>query len=234
MAAVVGPVGVDHAQLGDGGITVLSVTEVCLTELDVAQIHGKTVFIDKLLQLLFRELGEAVQCLDGGGNGVVGVQRLRLLHGCLTALHRIDEVRFQTVELCVGEIAGDDEYLCGADTAAFALQQDLDALFAAVCTLVKLSRQIFGGEHALTRLQCRQLSVDVVYSRLREYRGDGTLECFFRQMICVIAVEDPDVRHIQTKGGLQVAEHSTCFYGELCFLLNINTRNGHGKTPFLS
>ena len=87
------------------------------------------------------------------------------------ALHRIDEVRFQTVELCVGEVAGDDEYLCGADTAAFALQQDLDALFAAVCTLVKLSRQIFGGEHALTRLQCRQLGVDVVYSRLREYRG---------------------------------------------------------------
>ena len=40
VAAVVGPVGVDQADLGDGGVAVLGL-EVVLAELDVGVVHGQ-------------------------------------------------------------------------------------------------------------------------------------------------------------------------------------------------
>ena len=39
MTAVIGPVGIDHLDLGDGGVTLLG-AEVLLAELDIPQIHS--------------------------------------------------------------------------------------------------------------------------------------------------------------------------------------------------
>ena len=44
VAAVVGPVGVDHADLGDGGIAVLAF-EVVLAEDDVGMVHGQALVL---------------------------------------------------------------------------------------------------------------------------------------------------------------------------------------------
>ena len=59
MAAVIRPVSIDHLDLGDRGIPVLFL-KVALAEQDVVDIHGQTVFADKLLQLFFCKRAEAV------------------------------------------------------------------------------------------------------------------------------------------------------------------------------
>ena len=42
VAAVVGPVGIDHANLGDGRVALFGVAEVGLQELEVVKVHRKT------------------------------------------------------------------------------------------------------------------------------------------------------------------------------------------------
>ena len=75
VAAVVGPVGVDHADLGDGGVAVL-IAEVLLAEGDVCLVHGKAAIGDKGGKAGLVELAEAVEHLDGLGLGSLHVQRL--------------------------------------------------------------------------------------------------------------------------------------------------------------
>ena len=53
VAAVVGPVGVDHADLGDGGVAVLAL-EVVLAELDVGMVHGQALLVAEGFQALRR------------------------------------------------------------------------------------------------------------------------------------------------------------------------------------
>ena len=231
VAAVVRPVGVDHAHFGDGGVTVFGVPEILLAELDIAQIHCQTVVGDELFQLVLRQTDKAGEGLYGSRDGIVGIQGLRQFRRCLPALYRVDKVFLQTVELSVRETAGDNIDVCGADTAALALEQDLDTLFTAVGTLVELTRQILCGEHPLTLFQCRQFCVGVVYSRLGKYGGDSTLESLCRQMVCVIAVENADVADIQTERRLHIAQNRACLNGEFRLFLHINTKNGHGKSP---
>ena len=68
VAAVVGPVGVDHLDLGDGGVPLLG-AEILLAELDVAQIHGEALLVDELFQALFLQLVEALQHPRRWGRG---------------------------------------------------------------------------------------------------------------------------------------------------------------------
>ena len=70
---MIGPVGVDHLDLGDGGVAVLR-AEVLLAELDIAQIHGQALFVDELLQALFVQLVEALQRGHSGGHGILHLQ----------------------------------------------------------------------------------------------------------------------------------------------------------------
>ena len=64
VAAVVGPVGVDHANLGDGGVAVL-LAEVLLAKGDVRLVHGKAALGDDRGETRFVKLAEAVEHLDG-------------------------------------------------------------------------------------------------------------------------------------------------------------------------
>ena len=64
VAAVVGPVRVDHADLGDGGVAIL-IAEVLLAEGDVRLVHGKTALGNKGGKACLIELAEAVEHFDG-------------------------------------------------------------------------------------------------------------------------------------------------------------------------
>ena len=231
VAAVVRPVGIDHANLGNGGVAVFGIAEVFLAELNVAEIHCQTVVSDELFQFVLRQGDEAGKGFNCCRNGIVGVQCFRQFRRSFAAFHRIDEILFQAVEFCIGQVAGNDVDICCADTAAFALEQDLDTLLAAVGTLVELSRQVLGRECPLPFFQSRQFCVGVIHRRFRKYGGNGTLESFCRQMICIIAVENANVGDIQTECGLHVAQNRAGFYREFRLFLHINTKNRHGKSP---
>ena len=66
---MVGPVGVDHADLGDGGVAVL-IAEVLLAEGDVRLVHSKTAIGDEDGKAGLIELAEASSTSTGWGSGV--------------------------------------------------------------------------------------------------------------------------------------------------------------------
>ena len=73
VAAVVGPVGVDHADLGDGGVAVL-IAEVLLAKRDVRLVHGQAALGDEGRQARLVKLAEAVDHLDRLGVGVAAAR----------------------------------------------------------------------------------------------------------------------------------------------------------------
>ena len=75
VAAVVGPIGVDYADLGDGGVAIF-IAEVLLAEGNVRLVHGKTALGDKGGKAGLVELAEAVKHLDRRRLGGLHVQRL--------------------------------------------------------------------------------------------------------------------------------------------------------------
>ena len=64
VAAMVGPVRVDHADLGDGGVAIL-IAEVLLAEGDVRLVHGKTALGNKGGKAGLIELAEASSTSTG-------------------------------------------------------------------------------------------------------------------------------------------------------------------------
>ena len=147
VAAVVGPVGVDHADLGDRGHALLA-RKVLLAEGDVSEVHRQAERVDHGLQLGLVELEEAVKDLDVGGLGVALAQGLALLEGGLARLHGVDHVVLDGGERLVAAGALDHVELGAAHRGALALGDELHALGGGVGALVKLAGQRLHGEHA--------------------------------------------------------------------------------------
>ena len=166
MAAVIGPVGVDHLDLGDGGVAVLR-AEILLAELDIAKIHGKAVVRNELFQLLFVQLVEALQNLDRGGHGVLHFQGLLGVQRSLAGLHRVDDVFLDLGYLLVGQGAFQQIDAGRAHQRALALTDELDALSSGVGALVELAGQILHCKgHAVAG---GQLGIGVIHRRLTEH-----------------------------------------------------------------
>ena len=102
VAAVVGPVGVHHPHLGDGGVPLLLVPEVGLQEFQVVQVHGQPQGVQQAGQGLSVHGGKAVHCVHAVGSGVLPHQRLGLVQGGLPAFHRVDEVLFDFLLVLLG------------------------------------------------------------------------------------------------------------------------------------
>ena len=225
--AVIGPVGVDHANLGNGGIPLFRVLEVGLAELDVVQIHGKAVLLDKVPKPGLAELTEARQGLHRGGNFVIAVQAGHQIERGLPALHRVDDVGLEPVKFLVGQVSGDDVYPGIAHPAALFLGENLDALLTGIRTLVKLTRQIFHRKNPLPVGKAGQGVVGHIHRRLGKYSADGQLEILLGNHIGVIAVDDPDGGDVQPQGSADVTEQGLGLNGKLRFFLHIDTENGH-------
>ena len=103
MTAVVRPVGVYHAYLGDSGVTVLLIAEIVLAELDIVIVHSEAELVDECVESLCIELCEALQLLNSSGNVIVGVKGLEGIEGSLTALNGVDYIGLESVELLVSK-----------------------------------------------------------------------------------------------------------------------------------
>ena len=163
VAAVVAPVGVDHPQLGDGGVTVFLVPEVIPAELQVGQGHGKAHGVEIRLHLLLAPAGEPGDPGHVGGNVGFHLQAFRLLHGGFPALHRVDEVVLDLVKLFGGHAAQKADDFGGGHSRALPLGQQLHTLGGRVGPLVVLAGQVFHGEHLVFLRQAEVLSVHSVH-----------------------------------------------------------------------
>ena len=221
VAAVVRPVGVDHPDLGDGGVPVLT-AEIVLAEPDIAQVHGQTLFLDELLQALFVQLVEAVQHRHGAGDGVLHLQGILLFQACLAGLHRVDDILLDLLHLRLGQAALQQIDAGRTDERTLALADELDALSSRVGALVELAGQILHGKGHTLKL--RQRVVGVIHRRLAEHGGCTLLEQCLVDALHVVAVEQAQtgqVRHAQQRH--QFILQPLGFHVEAGFLFHIDT-----------
>ena len=145
---MIGPVGVQNTDLGDGGIALLFVAEILLTEGNVIRVHGKAVAADKVLQSGTVQRAEAVQNGDFGGNLIPDLKGFRFFQRGFARFHRVDDILFNLRKLGIRKGAVERVHSGGADERALPLGENLDALGRGVRALVKLSGEVFHGKNS--------------------------------------------------------------------------------------
>ena len=191
MAAVVGPVSVHHADLGDGGLAALIIAEIALQERQIVQIHSETEFITQRIERGAVHGGEALHGAHGGGDVILHAQRLRQLQRCLAALDGVDDILLDRGDLGIRQLALKRIHACGAHERTLALRQDLHALRSGIGALVILTGQILHGKH---RVALRQRVRHDVELGLGQHRLDGVVKQVPADALEVIAVEQAQPR----------------------------------------
>ena len=189
VAAVVGPVGVYDAQLGDGGLASL-VGEMRAHAGKVFAAHGKAARLDEAVQLVVAHAGEALQHLDVGRAGGRLGQRLGKLHLRLAGFDGVDEVSLRLRDLLGGDGAFQQVEGGRAHGGACAPTDELYAFRARIRALVELAGQVFHRDDVLVGGRLWQLFARDVALRLGEDAVHAALEIFRVDALDVVALHD--------------------------------------------
>ena len=109
VAAVVAPIGVDHAQLRDGGVAALVIAEIIAAEEEILTAHGKTHFPVKRVHLRVVPGDEAGHARHVGGHIRLHVEGFRLFQRSQAAFHRVDHVMLDALELLIAHVSADGD-----------------------------------------------------------------------------------------------------------------------------
>ena len=225
MTAVVGPVGIEHSDLGHGRITLDGLEEL-LCKLDISIGHRQAPGLTEFGKLFFRLRCKTIDRRNGGRYIKYIFQSFRLIHRSFTALYRVDQVfrdRFLLV-ICNGSVEHD--HAGNTYQRFFLLCQDLAALGSGVCTLVILARQGFDRQH-ISRTGCiDRLIIDIIDRRLRENDVFSEFILFIRQTGYIVSVEDPHaLDRFYTDIGLDVLHQTGRLDSEFLLLLRKDSSN---------
>ena len=223
MAAVIGPIGVDHADFGDGGVAIL-IAEVLLAEGDVCLVHGKAAIGDKGGKAGLIELAEAVEHLDGLGLGGLHVQSLGQVERGDARLDGVHHVVLDGLDGGFVQSARDHIDLGGAHGGALALADELHALAGGVGALVKLARQEFDGKDGA--IACGELVVGHIDLGLAKDGRHAGAEKLLVDALDVVAVDDPQgLDALDAENFGQLALELLSLDVEPGFLLHVDTRD---------
>ena len=128
---MVGPVGIHHPDLGDGGVPLLLVPEVGLQKGQVVQVHSQPHLLQQAGQRRPVHGDEPVHGVHPVGDAVGPGQGLRLVHRSLPALHGVDEIGLNLVQLRRGQLALEHVDLGVGHQGALHPGHQLDALESA-------------------------------------------------------------------------------------------------------
>ena len=223
VAAVVGPIGVDYADLGDGGVAVL-IAEVLLAEGDVRLVHGKTALGDKSRKAGLIELAETVEHLDGLGLGGLHVQRLGQVERGDASLDGVHHVVLDGIDGGLVQSARDHIDLGGAHGGALTLADELHALAGGVGALVKLARQELDGKDGA--IACGEFVVGHIDLGLAKDGRHAGAEKLLVDALDVVAVDDPQgLDALDAENFGQLALELLSLDVEPGFLLHVDTRD---------
>ena len=166
VAAVVRPVGIQHADLRHGGIPVLFLAEMIPDEAEIRVGHGQVQGLVEGKELLLRHGAEALEYLDVLRHRILDVQGLRLRLVRLSGIHGVDAECLDCGSLVRGDASGQDVGRGGADDCLGILIDKLHALDCGVCALVKLARKKFHGEDHIVRGMRKLFLIKLVQRRL--------------------------------------------------------------------
>ena len=191
VAAMIGPIGVDHLDLGDRRIA-LFLGEMLAAELQIGQIHGQTAILDELFELGVAHGAEAADDLHLAGNRHLGLERGLHIQRGLTRLHRVDHVMLDGLDIGFGELAFQRIHLGGTHGRALALRDQLDAFAGGIRALVELAWQVFHGEYGCVA-EIRQIGGDIIHLRLAEHGRRSLSEQLLADAFHVVTVDKTDV-----------------------------------------
>ena len=227
MTAVVGPVGVDHLDLGDGGAAVFAL-EVLLAKRQVSLVHSQLTVGDELRQARGVKVEEALEHLDRLGLGLRHGQRIALLKRSLARLDGVDDVTFDGLNVLIGQRAGQQVHLRAANLGALALADQLDALACRCRALVELAGQELHGEH-LRAVGPRQLCRCHIDLGLAEHGGNALIEQLLRDALHVVAVHQTQtLERGDAQDAAQLVRQLLGLNVEAGLLLHIDAGN-HGR-----
>ena len=222
MTAVIGPVGIDHADLRDARITVLGL-EVVTAELEIIEVHREALLLTEGIELLIRCIDEAGEGLDLGRDVILHIEGRVGIEGRLSRLHRVDDILLDFCDLVLAQIAVEEVHLRGTYLRTLSLGEDLDALCGRVCALVELTRQELDGEDIRTVL-LRELSRYIIELRLAEDELYSLIKGLLVQSLDVVTVQKPYVSEVlDQKDVTDIMAESLCLVAETLLLLNINS-----------
>ena len=218
---MVGPIGIDHADFGNGGVAVLA-AEIFLAELKVIGIHCKAVFVYEFFNFFSLKITEAFKSCNFGGNVIFNCKGFGFFNTCFSCFNGVDYVFFELCDFRIGKLAVKSINFCGSDGGSFALGDDLDALCGRVCPLVKLTGKIF---------HCKAYSagkIDLFGNDIKLGFGKNSFlrvfKKFFSDVFCVITVDNADIGKIFcSEKGNCIIEKGFCFVCKFLFLFNKNT-----------
>ena len=223
MTAVVTPVRIDDADLGDGGVAILAL-EVLLAEGDVRLVHGQAAIGDERREGGLVHLAEAVDDLDRLGIGNLLSEGVRELERGDARLDGVHHVTLDGVEVLGGELAGEHVHLGAAHGGALALGDELDALGGGGGALVELAGQRLDGEEVSSI--GGQLLVHGVDLRLGEYGGHAACEQLLVDTLDVITVNDAQSRErLDAQGVAELGEQLLRLDVKPGFLLYVHARD---------
>ena len=159
MTAMVGPVGVQHADLGHGRISVFLASEIVLNVLEIPEGHGQIQGVVKFPEGGLVHLAEAVEDLHVCRLLKYSYQSIRLLHRRFSGIHRVDTVALNGCQLFRGNAALNHVGGGGTDHRLLVLLQETDALYGGIRSLIKLSRQVLYAEHLSVRSSLEALFI---------------------------------------------------------------------------
>ena len=113
VAAVVAPVGINHAQLRHARVTVLFVAEIIAAERAGLQTSWQSPWCRNMF-LSFSSLQEImpVTRLTSAGTSIFMSKRLRLFHRCQTGFDRVHDVVLNLLHFLFGKVALNGDHFC--------------------------------------------------------------------------------------------------------------------------
>ena len=168
MAAMVGPVGIQHADLGHGRIAALLSEEIGPDMEKVLKSHGQPQRIVERPQFLLLHVPKARKDLHILRLLKNRNQRVRLLQAGLPGIHGVDAVVFDSRKFFVRHRPLDHIGDGRADDRLFILFDKLDALLRGIRPLVELPRKILYGKYPVFLLHRNLLPVQQIHRRLRK------------------------------------------------------------------
>ncbi len=170
VAAVIRPVGIEHADLGDGGIAVDFAVEVSAEiftdEFEIRIGHRKAKRIIECPEIFFRHRPEAFHDFDICRNRMLNLQCRGLLHSGLSGINRVDAVSFDAGEFLITDFALQNVGDGGHDGRILALADELDALLRGIRSLIELPRKRLNAEGTRPFRNIDRLPVEDVDRRL--------------------------------------------------------------------
>ena len=229
MTAVIRPVGVDHAHLGDGGVAVLVVLIVRLQELQVIQIHCQTHVLQHIGQRSLVHRDEALNHSDLARDLVDHLEGLGLVCCSLAGVNRVDEVAADLVHVVCGQLALEHIDLGADNGRTLAACQQLDALCAGVRALVVLTGQRLDRQNGVLALRGREgLIVAYISHRLREHDALCLLvRCGLESLNVITAQITHAGQPLDLEQPMQAVEQALCLDIKAGALFGKTTENCH-------